>query len=60
MNLVIFAILGDEYKDQSKRELVAVCLRYIHGGVIKERAIGFAETGDMTADGISKKILQVL
>ena len=55
-----FAILGDEYKDQSKRELVAVCLRYIHGGVIKERAIGFAETGDMTADGISKKILQVL
>lgn len=31
-----------------------------HGGVIKERAVGFADTADMSADGISRKILEVL
>lgn len=55
-----FAILADEYKDQSKRELVAVSLRYVHNGMIKERAIGFAETADLTADGIATKILELL
>ena len=29
-----FAILADEYKDQSKRELIAVCIRYILAGMI--------------------------
>lgn len=55
-----YAILADEYKDMSKRELVAVCIRYIHAGTIKERAIGFVDTGDMSANAISEKILEVL
>ena len=29
-----FAILADEYKDLAKRELVAVCVRFIHGGAV--------------------------
>lgn len=55
-----FAILADEYKDLAKRELVAVCVRFIHGGVIKERAVGFVEAADLSAQGISQKILEVL
>ncbi len=55
-----YAILADEYKDVSKQELVAVCVRYFHAGVIKERAIGFMNTSDLTAAGISEKILQLL
>lgn len=31
-----FAILADEFKDVSKRELVTVCVRFIHSGTIKE------------------------
>lgn len=54
-----FAILADEYKDLAKCELVAVCVRFIHGGVIKERAVGFVEAGDLSAQGISQKILEV-
>ncbi len=55
-----YAILADEYKDVSKQELVAVCVRYFHAGVITERAIGFMNTSDLTAAGISEKILQLL
>ncbi|KAI4793167.1 hypothetical protein KUCAC02_032895 [Chaenocephalus aceratus] len=55
-----YAMLADECKDVSKRELVAVCIRYMHKGMIKERAVGFLETGDMHANAISAKILQVL
>uniref|UniRef100_A0A667Y2X2 TTF-type domain-containing protein n=1 Tax=Myripristis murdjan TaxID=586833 RepID=A0A667Y2X2_9TELE len=55
-----YALMADEYKDDSKRELVAVCVRYVHAGTIKERAIGFVETSDMSASGISEKILQVI
>lgn len=32
-----FAILADEYKDLAKRDLVAICVWFIHGRVIKER-----------------------
>ncbi len=55
-----YAIPADEYKDMSKQELVAVCVRYFHAGVFKERAIGFMNTSDLTAAGISEKILQLL
>ncbi|KAM3872353.1 putative helicase mov-10-B.1 [Diretmus argenteus] len=51
-----YALMADEYKDESKRELVAVCVRYLHAGKIKERAIGFMDTSDMSANGISEKI----
>ncbi len=43
-----YAIMADECKDLSKRELVAVCIRYLHGGLVKERAIGFLDTCHMT------------
>lgn len=55
-----YAILADECKDLSKRELVAVCIRYLNNGTLKERAVGFVETDNMTADAISVKILEVL
>lgn len=55
-----YAIIADEYKDQSKREIIAVCLCFIHDGLIKERAVGFTDTDDMSAEGISKKILGIL
>lgn len=43
-NETYYALIADEYKDQAKRELVAVCIRYIHWGIIKERAVGFFAT----------------
>ncbi|KAL0172924.1 hypothetical protein M9458_033235, partial [Cirrhinus mrigala] len=55
-----YAILADECKDTSKKELVAVCLRYVYKGVVKERAIGLLDTDDMTAEGIAKMILEVV
>lgn len=55
-----YALMADEYKDESKRELVAVCVRYINGGKIKERAIGFVDTNDMSAVAIAEKILEVI
>lgn len=55
-----YAIIADEYKDQAKRELLAVCLRYMHNGVIKERAVGFVATEEMHATAIAHKILEVI
>ncbi|CAK6969183.1 zinc finger MYM-type protein 1-like, partial [Scomber scombrus] len=55
-----FAILADEFKDVSKRELVAVCVRFIHCGTIKEHALGFVKTADLSAQGISRRILEIL
>lgn len=55
-----FALITDEYKDESKQELTAVCIRYVHRGMLKERAVGFVATVDMTTAGISKKILEVI
>lgn len=48
-----YAILADECKDISKKELVAVCLRYVYMGSVKERAIGFVDTGEMTSEAIA-------
>lgn len=55
-----YAILADECKDISKRELVALCVRYVHAGIIKERAVGFLEMAYMSTNGISEKNLQVI
>lgn len=52
--------MADDCKDLSNKELVAVCLRYVQSGQIKERAVGFLDTSDMAANGIAEKILQVL
>lgn len=43
-----YALMADEYKDESKHELIAVCVRYVHSGKIKERAVGFMDTSDMS------------
>lgn len=55
-----FAILADEFKDVSKGEQLAVCIRFIHSGIIKERALGFVKTADLSAQGISQRILEIL
>lgn len=55
-----FAILADECKDISKKQLVAVCLRYVHKGTVRERVVGLVDTGDMTAASIARKIKDVL
>lgn len=52
-----YAVLADEYKDLSKKELIAVCVRYIFNGNLRERAVGFVATDDMTSSGIAGKIL---
>ncbi|XP_030072332.1 zinc finger MYM-type protein 1 [Microcaecilia unicolor] len=59
-NNTYYAVLGVECKDLSKCELVAICIRYLYKGVIKERAVGFVDTADTTANGISDKIIKVL
>lgn len=33
-----YALMADEYKDESNRELVAVCVRYVHTG--KKKRMG--------------------
>ncbi|CAK6975900.1 zinc finger MYM-type 1-like protein [Scomber scombrus] len=55
-----YAILADECKDISKKELVAVCLRYVYMGSVRERAIGLVDTEEMTAEAIAKKIMEVV
>ncbi|GAA6096600.1 vWFA and Collagen domain-containing protein [Tachysurus ichikawai] len=55
-----YAILADECLDQSERQLVEVCLRYLCRESIRERVGGFVETGDTSAEGIALKILQIL
>ncbi|XP_058603710.1 zinc finger MYM-type protein 1-like [Onychostoma macrolepis] len=54
-----YAILA-EYKGHSKKELIAVCVRYIFNGNLRERAVGFVATDHMTSSGIANKILEVL
>ncbi|KAK0136977.1 Zinc finger MYM-type protein 1 [Merluccius polli] len=55
-----YAILADECKDVSKKQLVAVCLRYVHMGTVRERAVGLVATDNMTAVAIAKNILKVV
>lgn len=55
-----YAILADEVKDASKKELLGASLRYLHAGNIVERAIGFIELSEMDAKSISSKLLKLL
>lgn len=60
-NDTCYAVLADECSDQSKRQLVAVCLRYLYRGSVRERVVGFVDTGDTSgAEGIALKIIQIL
>ena len=59
-NVICYAVLADEVKDASKKELLGASLRYLHDGNIIERAIGFIELKEMSANSISSKLLELL
>ena len=59
-NASCYAILADEVKDASKKELLGASLRYIHKGDVRERAIGFIELKDMDTGTISEKLIKLL
>ena len=55
-----FSLLVDETKDASKKEQMCIILRYFDevGGKIKERAIGTYHMKSLTADSLTKGILE--
>ena len=55
-----YAMLADEVKDASKKELLGASLRYIDKGDVRERAIGFIELKDMDTGTISEKLIKLL
>ena len=55
-----YAILADEVKDASKKELLGVALRYFHVDSIKEVSIGFIELSSLKAEDITKQLLSIL
>lgn len=55
-----FSLLVDETKDASKKEQLAIILRYFYEGCIKERAIGVYHMKDLTAESLSKFIIGLL
>lgn len=55
-----FALLVDETKDLSKKEQLTVFLRYVHSGVIKERAVGAFRMQDLSADSLYTFIVDKL
>lgn len=55
-----YAILAEKCSDRAERQLVAVYLRYLYRGSIRERVVGFVETSDVSAEGIALKFLQIL
>ena len=59
-NVICYAVFADEVKDASKKELLGASLRYLHDGNIVERAIGFIELKEMSANSISSKLLELL
>ena len=59
-NVICYAVLADEVKDASKKELLGASLRYLHDGNIVKRAIGFIELKEMSANSISSKLLELL
>ena len=52
--------MADETKDASKRELIAVAVRFVKEGKVEERVVGFVETSELDAVGLSAKIIDVL
>ena len=55
-----FSVLVDETKDLSKKEQLAILIRYVHDGIIKERAIGTYHMMDLTAESLAQKIIKEL
>jgi len=52
-----FSVLVDETKDLSKKEQLAVLVRYVHDGVIKERSLGVFPMHSLTAEALCTFIL---
>lgn len=52
-----FALLVDDTKELSKKEQLAVFLRDVHSGVIKERALGAFHMQDLSAASLSATFL---
>ncbi|KAJ8358520.1 hypothetical protein SKAU_G00150450 [Synaphobranchus kaupii] len=48
-----FAILVDETKDLSKKEQLAIIIRYVHDGCIKERALGTWHMKELSAEALA-------
>ena len=55
-----YAIMADEVKDISKKELLGVSLRYLYDNSVKERAIGFIELENLSAVEIAKQLSAML
>ena len=55
-----YAILADEVKDASKRELLGVSLRYVLDGRVKERVIGLIELESLRTVSITQQLLKIL
>jgi hypothetical protein len=59
-----YALLVDELKDQSKKELLGVTIRYVSHSTakptVKEVTIALLELTDLTAEGLTKAITSVV
>ena len=57
----MFSLLVDETKDLSKKEQVAIVLRYVDSkGMLHEQFLTFVEAGSLTAESLTKYILDTL
>ena len=52
-----FAVLVDETKDSSKKEQLAILLRYFDEGKVKERPIGCYHKKSLDAESLANFIL---
>ena len=55
-----YSILADETKDMSKQEQLSIVIRYVHGTSVVERFLTFVIASDLTAEHLSKYILDTL
>lgn len=55
-----FSVLVDETKDLSKKKQLAILIRYVHVGIIKEIAIGTYHMKDLTAESLAQQIIKEL
>ena len=56
----VYAVLMDETTDVSRKEQVAIFVRYVENFQIKERFLALIETDDVTGAGLTDLLLQTL
>ena len=56
----VFALLVDESSDVSKKEQMAVVLRYVTGGIVKERFVGLVHVKETSALSLKSAIDSLL